>query len=120
MRTHDKYRFSLQWGAETAEKVQAGDFLESLGNRKSEFVILAITEYLSSHPEALSSKQKLKIIVNSTVTPEQIKAMVTAILEERMSGMTFVAQKTADEEGPIEPIQPDVVAMLNHLDLFSQ
>ena len=47
----NKFRVSLQWGNDTAEKIQAGELLERLGNKKSEFVVLAIAEYLENHPD---------------------------------------------------------------------
>lgn len=120
MKTPDKYRFSLQWGAETAEKVQAGDFLESLGNRKSEFIILAVTEYLAAHPEALNAGRKLQIIVKPNVNHEQLKAMVLSMIEEKMSGMVPAA-RVSGEPGA-EPVVTDteVDEMLKNLDLFSQ
>lgn len=42
----NKFRFSLQWGNDTEEKARAGELLERMGNKKSEFVVLAVTEYL--------------------------------------------------------------------------
>lgn len=39
MKRDGKYRFSLQFGSETREQVQAGELLERLGNRKSAVVI---------------------------------------------------------------------------------
>lgn len=41
----NKFRFSLQWGSDSAEKIQAGKLLERLGNKKSEFVVMAVAEY---------------------------------------------------------------------------
>ena len=39
MRRDDKYRFSLGWGRDTAEKIAVGDFLEKLKNRKSDLIV---------------------------------------------------------------------------------
>ena len=48
MKTQDsKYRFTLQWSADTAENILVGDLLEQLKNRKSDFVIQAIMAYLN-------------------------------------------------------------------------
>ena len=72
----DKYRFTLQWGAGSAEKVQAGEFLKSLGNKKSEIIVAAIVEYLHNHPEAVSAGRKPKIIIKASYTDERLREMV--------------------------------------------
>ena len=41
LRKADKYRFSLQWSGNTQERVAAGELLEKLGNKKSDFIVLA-------------------------------------------------------------------------------
>lgn len=51
MKRDGKYRFSLQFGSETREQVQAGELLERLGNRKSAVVIAALNAYIAAHPE---------------------------------------------------------------------
>lgn len=119
MKTPDKYRFTLQWGAETTEKKQAGDFLEGLGNRKSELVVLAVTEYISAHPETLSSSQRLNIIVKPSYTREQVEAMVKAMIEEKLAGLQPVAQKNGVADSEAGAIQPDIDEMLKNIDLFS-
>ena len=117
MKTPDKYRFSLQWGAESDEKVQAGEFLERLGNRKSEFVVVAVTEYLISHPEALSLKQKLKIVVSPSITREQVETIVRSIIDEKMASAAPTVRKSGDI-GDYPATEPDVEEMLKNLDLF--
>jgi hypothetical protein len=119
MKTPDKYRFSLQWGAETSEKIQAGDFLETLGNRKSEVIVAAVTEYLAVHPEALTSGQKLKIVVRPSVTPQQMEAMVRAMIEERLAGIAAATPASAASDDSVELGNADISAMLQNLDLFS-
>lgn len=54
MRKNGKYRFSLQFPAETEEQIQAGELLERLGNRKSAVVVAALGEYLAAHPALLT------------------------------------------------------------------
>ena len=120
VKTPDKYRFTLQWGAETSEKVQAGDFLESLGNRKSEFIVLAVNEYLMAHPETLTAGRKLQIVVKPSVTQEQVKMMITAMIEEKLTGMALAAQRPNNSGGELAVTETDVNEMLENLDLFSQ
>lgn len=119
MKTPDKYRFSLQWSAETEEKVRAGDFLEKLGNRKSEFIVHAVTEYLETHPEAVNDSARIQIIVKPSITQQQIMSMVYSIVEEKMSGITLLSHEAGCQEA--EPIvtETDVEEMLKNLDMFS-
>jgi hypothetical protein len=118
VKTPDKFRFSLQWGAETVEQIQAGDFLESLGNRKSEFVVMAVAAYLSVHPEAYSPGQKPKIIVRPSYTRDQVEAMVRAIIEEKLAGVPPMARQSGNPGGEEAAAKSDVEAMLKNLDLF--
>jgi len=76
MKKLDRFRFSLQWGVDSAEKNQAGEVLEKLGNKKSEFVVLAVSEYFKTHPEIPPEGQKINIIVKPSLTREQIEVMV--------------------------------------------
>jgi hypothetical protein len=122
MKTRDKYRFSLQWGAETTEKTQAGDLLESLGNRKSEFVVAAVTEYVSNHPETSIAGQKLKIVVRPNFTREELETMIRAVIEEKPAGIAPVVRENGlsdSESAAIAPNMPDVEEMLKNLDMFS-
>jgi hypothetical protein len=51
MRTEKGYRFSLQFPGNTKEQRQIGEYLERLRSKKSRFVVEALREYLSAHPE---------------------------------------------------------------------
>lgn len=117
MKTPDKYRFSLQWGAETEEKIQAGEFLERLGNRKSEFVVVAVTEYLVAHPEVLSLKQKLKIVINPSITRDQVEAIVRSLIDEKIAS-TPLRKRESGEMGEYPEDELDVDEMLKNLDFF--
>jgi len=120
VKTSDKFRFTLQWGAETGEKIQAGEFLESLGNKKSEFVVMAVAEYIRSHPEALTPGQKLRIVVQQNFTKEQVEAIVRGVLEERMAGSPpFTRDNSVITAIPAES-EPDLDEMLKNLEVFSQ
>ena len=119
MKTRDKYRFTLQWGAETVEKIQAGDFLESLGNRKSELVVLAVTEYLAAHPETISVCHKYKIIVKPSYTREQVEALIRSIMDEKMAAAPLIQPENGDQDAELTAPAPDVDEMLKNLDLFT-
>ena len=45
-----KYRYTLQFGMDTVEERQAGQFLEQLGNRKSPIIVAALNKYLEDNP----------------------------------------------------------------------
>lgn len=118
----NKYRFPLQWGNDTAEKAMAGQLLDRLGNKKSEFVVLALTEYIQAHPEVAAPGGKIQINVHPTQSEEQLQTMVKelakAAVEELMAGMTIVPTAGTGEAMPTGPSQEDLDAMLENLDLF--
>lgn len=121
MLSDNKYRFTLQWGLDTAEKTQAGQLLEKLGNRKSEFVVLAVTEYIKAHPDVTVPGSMVKISVPATKTDQQLQEMVQAMarvaVEELVSGMTLVPASGQAAE-PAGPSQADLADMVANLDIF--
>ena len=119
-----KYRFSLQWGSETIEKKQVGELLERLRNRKSEFIVMAISEYLLNHPEVLEQYLNLQIIIKNDCPKKYIESMVRSIIEEKMAGKEIVRdnRKTVTDDRVIlssmETSDSHVDKMLENLDLF--
>ncbi len=120
MRSGSKFRFCLQWGSENAEKIMAGQLLERLGNKKSEFIVTALVEYVQAHPELAAPDSKIQINVRSTQSKEQLQPMVKELVktavEELMAGKVTVP--AADADTPIGPSQDDLDAMLENLNLF--
>ena len=51
MKKDGRYRFTLQFGSDSEEQIRVGEFLESLGNKKSAVMVDVLNEYLLSHPE---------------------------------------------------------------------
>jgi hypothetical protein len=119
MKSPNKYRFSLQWGIETAEKVQAGEMLESLGNRKSEFVVMAVTNYIANHLEMLSPKQKLRIVVKPSYTREEMESLVRKVIEERLTSDKLTVSNTSSQKSNEATSETDIDAMIQNLELFS-
>ena len=116
----NKFRFSLQWGSDSAEKIQVGKLLERLGNKKSEFVVMAVAEYLRNHPDITRSSGKIRIEVQPTQTQAQLRAMVEemarAALDSMIAGKQLVPASTSEmKEGPT---QEDLADMLANLDAF--
>ena len=126
MRRDDKYRFSLGWGRDTAEKIAVGDFLEKLKNRKSDFIGQAVWEYIRNHPEVIAENAKIVITIQSTPTDEQtiarIQSMIDASVErlkERIKLQIEQEQQNGQEvfDGPNEQ---DLDNMLDNLLIFDQ
>lgn len=125
MRRDDKFRFSLQWSADTQERQRAGDLLERLGNKKSDFIVMAVTDYIQRHPEIALPGTKVKITLQATQTREQtlemVRDMAKAALEELLADRSIVLatdgqQTDAASSGPSEK---DLDAMLAGLNFFN-
>ena len=126
MRRDDKYRFSLGWGRDTAEKIAGGDFLEKLKNRKSDLIVQAVWEYIGNHPEVMAENAKIVITVRSTPTDEQtfakIQSMIDAALESLKDNMKYQIEQEnrSGQEEPTGPNQQDLDDMLDNLTIFDQ
>lgn len=126
MRRDDKYRFSLGWGRDTAEKIAVGDFLEKLKNRKSDLIVQAVWEYIGNHPEVMAENAKIVITVRSTPTDEQtvarIQSMIDAALESLKDNMKYQIEQEnrSGREEPTGPNQQDLDDMLDNLTIFDQ
>lgn len=123
MRTGDRFRFSLQWGADTEEKIKAGQLLEQMNNKKSELVVLALTEYIAAHPEVVVPGSKVVITVQPTQTAAELEAMVKrlakAATQELLAGMSLVPAGThANDIATTGPSQDILDQMLDNLDMF--
>ena len=123
MRRDDKYRFSLGWGRDTAEKIAVGDLLEKLKNRKSDLVVQAVWEYIGNHPEVMAENAKIVITVRSTPTDEQtlakIQSMIDASLEKLKSSLILQVGQTEPRDAE-KPTEQDLDDMLKNLDIFIQ
>ena len=126
MRRDDKYRFSLGWGRDTAEKIAVGDFLEKLKNRTSDLIVQAVWEYIGNHPEVMAENAKIVITVRSTPTDEQtfakIQSMIDAALESLKDNMKYQIEQEnrSGQEEPTGPNQQDLDDMLDNLTIFDQ
>lgn len=126
MRRDDKYRFSLSWGRDTAEKIAVGDLLEKLKNRKSDLIVQAVWEYIENHPEVMAENAKIVITVQSTPTDEQtlakIQQMIDASVERLKDSMKFQIQqeKQVEQVAPTVLNQKDLDDMLDNLTIFDQ
>ena len=123
LRKADKYRFSLQWSGNTQERVAAGELLEKLGNKKSDFIVLAIWEYLQRHPEALMPGVKIQITPPATMSKEQmmaaIKNAVKTYMEENHTALHPLMDTGLEDAGheniPGDLSEDDLNVMLENL-----
>ena len=125
LRRDDRFRFSLQWRADTEEKARVGALLEQLGNKKSDFIVIAIIDYLQRHPEMDIPGAKVKITYQPLHTKEQLLAMVREMVKTSVGEfLEGKAVTTADDSLPPEmpsgPSEQDIDAMVASLKLFDQ
>ena len=125
LRRDDRFRFSLQWSADTEEKARVGALLEQLGNKKSDFIVIAIIDYLQRHPEMDIPGAKVKITYQPLHTKEQLLAMVREMVKtsvgEFLEGKAVItADDSLPPEMPSGPSEQDIDAMVASLKLFDQ
>ena len=86
VRTSDGYRFGLQFKNLSDAHRQVGEFLESLGNKKSETVVTALIEYIKAHPEVLNRDNPIKVVAAYGYSEETLKTMLAELLEKHIKG----------------------------------
>lgn len=113
-----KYRYTLQFGMNTAEERQAGQFLEQLGNRKSPIIVAALNKYLEDNPELLDSQVCVRVHV-SNLNTRMLEDKIRQLIEERLSsGVPLPAPPAANPHENVEQVSADILEMLNDLDSF--
>lgn len=121
MKKDGKYRFSLQFGAESKEEIQAGELLEKLGNKKSRIVVAALNKYMISHPELKTShcKIEVKITSSSEYSRSDIEQLVMALVEEKLAPAqaSNIMQKDGDNTHS-SILDEDIAVMLDNIDIF--
>ena len=126
MRRDDKYRFSLSWGRDTAEKIAVGDFLEKLKNHKSDLIVQAVWEFIGNHPEVMAENTKIVIAVQSTQTDEQTLAQIQRMIDASMERLKdsiklqVLQEQHGGQTAPTGPNQQDLDDMLDNLTIFDQ
>jgi hypothetical protein len=120
LRKDDKYRFSLQFGADTEENIRAGELLEKLGNRKSTIVVAALVEYMDRHTEIQEPARRIQVKVTPGIQRERLEEMIRSIVEERLAAFQQPdGSEAPDIPGPMaDTLQDDIAEMLGNLDVF--
>lgn len=117
MKQNHVYRFSLQFGMESTDKIRAGEFLEKLGNKKSAVVVAALNEYLERHPEAQGETLRIQVERTGVFLREELEQLVRSIVREQM-GKTAAPESGSSASSKIEGMEDDIAKMLENLDLF--
>lgn len=119
MKKDGKYRFTLQFGADSEEQIRVGEFLESLGNKKSAVMVDVLNEYLLSRPELQKAHGKIEVKVASGYNQDRMEQIIRQIVEERIARLQpggILADIPQDEIS--ETMEDDIAQMLDNLDLF--
>ena len=123
MKKADLYRFTLQWRRRSEEQIRAGDFLESLGNRKSAVIVSALCDYLDEHPDLNVQAGRPQVIVQRSHSRAELESIVRSMIEEKLASLSLAPAETqgADvgEAFTLPQIDDlDVGDMLDNLDAF--
>ena len=120
MKKDGKYRFSLQFGADSEEQVKAGELLERLGNKKSAVVVAALNDYLNSNPDLQDTHCKIEVKLTSGYNRDGIEEIIRRIVEERLATVHQDEYLIAFSEGNgTDTLEADIAQMLDNLDVFS-
>lgn len=114
-----KFRFTLQFGMETKEELEAGNLLEQLGKRKSPVIVAALNEYLANHPEFHQGETRIRYHL---ATPDQgiLEDTIRRLIEERLgSGLPVITQNDSLATPDPKQISSDIIDMLSDLDMFN-
>ena len=119
MKQNGKYRFSLQFKADSNANIAAGELLERLGNRKSA-VVAALNDYISVHPEIAAGATRISVRIESEVKRESLEEMIRALIDEKIAALQMqsnTAPPYIDEQVQGD-LSNDIAAMISNLDLF--
>lgn len=119
MKKNGKYRFSLQFGADSEEQIRAGELLERLGNKKSQIVVASLNEYIAAHPELANGDCKIELRLTSEYDSAKLEQIIKAIVEKRFVEKRFVEmQMMVNTKTSKDTLDDDIVQMLDNLQLF--
>ena len=79
MRKDGKYRFTLQFSANSEEQIRVGELLEKLGNRKSTIIVSALSDYINAHPELQSGYSKIEVKVAPAFDRSQMERLIRSM-----------------------------------------
>lgn len=116
MKSDNKYRFSLSWGMDTEDQLLAGAFLESMGNRKSRFIVGLVCDYLNGHPE-ISDSNAVKLVLASPSAGKMLEEKIREMVQQEMAGHTVIRDGAVQSEAKT-PAADDVADMAKNLEVW--
>ena len=120
MKRDGRYRFSLQFGAETESQVRAGELLEKLGNKKSAVVVAALDAYLETHPELCTPALTIRINEENAMRREKLESLILGIVKEQIAHISIATGNNAPASDALpETLEDDIAQMLGNLVLFN-
>ena len=119
MKKDGAYRFNLQFSADTAERIRAGELLEKKKKKKSSVIVPALNEYLERHPELQTEALRIQIKEADALRKEKLEDMIRQIVREQIGGMA-VPNEEQLQEIPADSLEEDVARMIDNLDIFQQ
>jgi len=102
--------------------IQVGEFLETLGNKKSAFIVKAVSEYIKTHPEILNSNIQINVGYNSINKKELVK-LIRKLINERNhpveKSIPASQEVKLPESATTEITDNDINKMLENLNMFN-
>jgi len=95
-----------------------GEFLESLGNKKSEAVVTAMIEYIRAHPEVLNKDNPVKIIAAYGYSEETLNAKIEAMIRKVAGSNPVLSVDAPSDSASENDASRALDALLNGLDRF--
>ena len=119
MKDGSSYRYNIQFPGKTDLEIRAGEFLETLGRKKSAVIISALNEYLDHHPELSDGSHPIVNICSLCLQELAIK--MQAMIEERLAGIDVPAVSASPSGLAVsaEAVSKDIMEMIGDLDLFT-
>lgn len=119
MKKDGKYRYSLQFGSDSAEEIRAGELLERLGNKKSIMIVAALNDYMIAHPELKDSHSRIEIKMDKGCDRKMIEKIIRSVIEEKLNSIPIQSYKAGNSAQEVtEILEEDVEQMLDNLDFF--
>lgn len=119
MKDGSSYRYNIQFPGKTDLEIRAGEFLETLGRKKSAVIISALNEYLDHHPELSDGSHPIVNI--SSLSLQELESKIQAMIEDRLAGIEVppVSASPSDLASSTEAVSKDIIDMISDLDLFT-
>ena len=119
MKDGSLYRYNIQFPGKTDLEIRAGEFLETLGRKKSTVIIAALNEYLDHHPELSDGSHPIVNI--SSLSLSELEFKIKSMIEERISASNMLAVLPTESCQPVsaDAVSKDIMEMIGDLELFN-